>query len=141
MDIFVYSRRALEAARPHEVPHVVISITSSADDVARVRSNPMCRGILRLSFVDAEAASDLYAERDLFSREQASEIWSFVEQHRSDVERIVVHCDAGLSRSPAVGAAIARMLNGTNTEFFAGRYQPNMRVYRLLLDTYPAPPT
>jgi hypothetical protein len=29
MDFYVYSRYALDAARPHEVPHVIISITSS----------------------------------------------------------------------------------------------------------------
>jgi hypothetical protein len=39
MDLFVYSRHALDAARPHEVPHIIISITSSPDDVARLRAN------------------------------------------------------------------------------------------------------
>ena len=138
MDIFVYSRSALDAARPHEVPHVVISITSSRDDVARLRSNVMCRGVLRLSFPDAEATSPLYPEATLFSREQAEEIWVFVHQHLLDVRRIIVHCDAGLSRSPAVGAALARVLNGDDAEFFGGRYRPNMRVYRTLLETRPA---
>ena len=138
---FVYSRSALDAARPHEVPHILISITSSPDDMARVRSNPACLGILRLSFVDAESASDQYTERDLFSREHATMIWSFVLQHRLDIERIIVHCDAGVSRSPAVGAALARVFNGSDAEFFGGRYRPNMRVYRMLLETNSALPT
>ncbi|MEA2746105.1 MAG: hypothetical protein QOI41_248 [Myxococcales bacterium] len=137
----MYSRSALDAGRPHEVPHILISITSSADDVARVRNNSACLGILRLSFADAETASDRYAERDLFSREHATKIWSFVLQHRLDVERIVVHCDAGVSRSPAVGAALARVFNGSDAEFFAGRYRPNMRVYRMLLETNSTLPT
>lgn len=135
MDIFVYSRRALEAARPHEVPHVVLSITSSPDDVARLRANAMCRGILRLSFPDADAPSEMYAEAELFSREQAVRIWEFVREHRPAIERIVVHCDAGVSRSPAVAAALAHVLNGDDAEYFAGRYRPNMRVYRTLLET------
>ena len=50
VEFFVYSRRAVEAVRPHEVPHVIISITSSSEDVARLRANEQCRGILRLSF-------------------------------------------------------------------------------------------
>jgi predicted protein tyrosine phosphatase len=135
MEIFVYSRHALEAARPHEVPHVIISITSSPDDVAYLRANETCRDVLRLSFPDAEAPSDRFREEDLFSPAHAAQIWNFVQQHRSRVERIVVHCDAGVSRSPAVGAAIARALNGDDAEFFGGRYTPNMRVYRTLLRT------
>lgn len=134
MDIFVYSRAALDAARPHEVPHVVISITSSPDDLARIRSNPTCLAILRVSFPDAETASDRFAESKLFSREQAEAIWRFVVQHRLNVERIIVHCDAGFSRSPAVGAALARALRGSDEEYFAGRYKPNMRVYAMLLE-------
>ena len=139
MDIYVYSRSALDAARPHEVPHLIISITSSRGDVARLRSNAMCRGVLRLAFPDAEATSSLFPEANLFSREQAEEIWGFVHQHLLDVRRIIVHCDAGLSRSPAVAAALARVLKGDDAEFFGGRYRPNMRVYRTLLETVPNP--
>ncbi len=137
MELFVYSRRALEAVRPHEVAHVIISITSGPDDVARLRGGEHCRGILRLSFPDVDAASDRFPEAELFSPEHARRIWDFVLQH-PDVERIVLHCDAGISRSAAVAAAIGRVLNGDDTEFFSGKYQPNMRVYRLLLDHAPA---
>ncbi len=135
MELFVYSRSALEAVRPHEFPHVIISVTSAPDDVARLRLNEACRGVLRLAFVDAEVASELYAEASLFSREQALTVWTFVQQH--DVQRIIVHCDAGVSRSAGVAAALARVLNHDDAEFFAGRYRPNMRVYRALLDTVP----
>ncbi len=137
MKIFVYSRSALDAVRPHEVAHVIISITSHPDDVARLRLNEMCRGVLRLSFPDAEVPSDLHVETSLFSREQAMEIWTFTEKHLSQIERVIVHCDAGVSRSPAVAAALARVLNDDDTEFFGGRYRPNMRVYRFLLEARP----
>ncbi len=134
MEIFVYSRNAFDAAGRHEAPHVVISITSSPDDVARVRANKACRGILRLSFPDADSPSERFFEHELFSREQAALIWNFVDEHLPHIERILVHCDAGFSRSPAVGAALARVLNGDDAEFFGGRYRPNMLVYRSLLD-------
>ena len=139
MKIFVYSRSALDAVRPHEVPHVIVSITSHADDVARLRINEMCRGVLRLSFPDAEVPSDLHVEANLFSQQQAAEIWMFTQQHVSEIERIIVHCDAGVSRSAAVAAALARVLNEDDTEFFGGRYRPNMRVYRMLLEGRPRP--
>ena len=133
MEIFVYSRSGLDAARPHEVPHVVISITSSPDDVARLRSNRNCVGVLRVSFPDVETASEQHPESALFSREHADAIWSFVREHLSAIERVIVHCDAGMSRSPAVAAALARVLNGDDAEFFGGRYRPNKRVYETML--------
>jgi predicted protein tyrosine phosphatase len=133
VEVYVYSRSAIEATRPHEVPHLIISITSGAGDVARLRTTAACRGILRLVFPDADASSELFAEADLFSAEKAAQIWSFVRAH-DDVERIVVHCDAGMSRSPAVAAALSKVLTGDDSDFFGGRYRPNMRVYRLLLD-------
>ena len=136
MDLFVYSRRALEAVQPHEVPHVTISITSGPEDIARVRRNEHCKGILRLYFADAEVPSDRFPEAVLFTPAHAGQIWDFVLRHR-DLERIVLHCDAGISRSAAVAAALARILNGDDAEFFAGKYRPNMRVYRLLLDHAP----
>jgi predicted protein tyrosine phosphatase len=138
MELFVYSRHAVEAVRPHEVPHAIVSITSGAADVARLRINDQCLGVLRLSFPDAEEPSEAFPEAALFSSEHARQIWDFVLRHRETVERIVVHCDAGISRSPAVAAAIARTLNGDDAEFFGGRYSPNMRVYRLLLGSAPS---
>ena len=81
--------------------------------------------------------SDLHVETSLFSREQAMEIWTFTEKHLSQIERVIVHCDASVSRSPAVAAALARVLNDDDTEFFGGRYRPNMRVYRFLLEARP----
>lgn len=137
MDLYVYSRQGLDAAAPHEVPHIVVSITSSPDDVASLRKNHLRVGVLRLAFPDVEVASEAHEEGVLFSREQAIQVWSFVQEHRSKVERIIVHCDAGKSRSPAVAAAVARVLNGDDAEFFGGRYRPNMRVYRILLEIAP----
>jgi predicted protein tyrosine phosphatase len=132
---------------------VFVSASKGGTIVMRRLTDPSVLDIFRrlasgspLSFADARAlmpgtASDRYAERDLFSREHAMKIWSFVLQHRLDLERIVVHCDAGVSRSPAVGAALARVFNGSDAELFGGRYRPNMRVYRMLLEANSTLPT
>ncbi len=136
MEIYVYSRSALEAARPHEVPHIIISISSSPDDLARIRVNDQCRGVLRLSFPDADAPSELHGEETLFSKAKAEEIWKLVRAHQGSIERLIVHCDAGLSRSPGVAAAISKALTGDDSQYFGGRYRPNMRVYRTLLEAY-----
>ena len=59
--------------------------------------------VLRLYFDDlaeAEAPTDI-----LFGREHAGEITEFVERW-SGVDRIVVHCNMGVSRSPGVALGL-----------------------------------
>lgn len=119
MEIFVYSRGAVERAAPHDVPHVIVSITSSEDDQARIPASPHCRALLRLVFVDADEKSESISEESLFSRAHARAIWSLLEEHLPHIERFVVHCDAGMCRSPAVAAAIAKVLMGVGTATFA----------------------
>jgi len=46
---------------------------------------------------------------------------------------MVVHCEAGMSRSPAVAAAIAEHLGDDPLPYFA-RYTPNAHVFRMLRD-------
>jgi hypothetical protein len=41
-----------------------------------------------------------------------------------------------VSRSPAVAAALSKVLTGDDAAFFGGRYRPNMRVYRTLLEAH-----
>jgi predicted protein tyrosine phosphatase len=135
VEIFVYSRGAVERAAPHDVPHVIVSITSSEADQARIPRSPHCRAILRLVFADADAKTESIAEKSLFSRAHARAIWGLVDEHLPHIERFVVHCDAGMCRSPAVAAAVAKVLTGDDAEYFR-RYRPNMRVYRTMLETY-----
>jgi predicted protein tyrosine phosphatase len=137
MNVIVYSRGAIERVPPQEVPHVIISITSAPSDVARLPASPLTRAILRLSFADADVAHD--AALVLFDRQRARAVAAFVREHREHVALVVVHCDAGLSRSPAVAAAITKWLGEDDTPWFA-RYRPNMLVYRMLLDALMSDP-
>ena len=38
-----------------------------------------------------------------------------------------------------MAAALVRGLGGDDAEYFSGRYDPNLRVYRLLLEAAPKP--
>jgi predicted protein tyrosine phosphatase len=87
-----------------------------------------------LSFLDADAPTAEMPEEQLFSNEQAAKVWSFVANRPADVTLIVVHCDAGVSRSAGIAAALAKVFLGDDTEFFGGRYRPNRRVYRAVLE-------
>src|SRR5580698_8030751 len=122
MDILVYSRRAVDAAGPHDVPHFIISITSVATDLATLHPNEQTLGLLRLGFPDYATPSEAYPESELFSRAQALQIWDLVARHREAAKRAVIHCEAGISRSAAVAAALRRVLGGDEREFFSGPY-------------------
>ena len=49
---------------------------------------------------------------------------------------IIVHCDAGQSRSAGITAALSKYYNGNDNFFFDNpKYTPNMSCYRLMLET------
>ena len=65
--------------------------------------------------------------------EDAKKIAKFVSQNRDKI--IIVHCDAGQSRSAGVAAAISRYYNNYDFEYFDNpRYTPNMRCYHLMMN-------
>jgi predicted protein tyrosine phosphatase len=67
----------------------------------------------------------------LMTEDQARQVWGFVRQWEGQVGSIVVHCEQGMSRSPAVAAAICRAFGGDPEDFFR-EYQPNQYVFRLM---------
>jgi len=128
-------------ARQYECdePHVFVSIRGPDGEPAPLPDNPNRLALLRLSFHDLEGtASDLRhaAINDpvLFSPEQASQVVDLVQAH-PEAQCLVVNCEAGVSRSAAIAAAVARVKNEDDEEFFA-RYFPNRRVYGMLIKEF-----
>lgn len=73
----------------------------------------------------------------LFSREHAKLILDFVETYKDKIELIVVNCEEGRSRSPAIAGALAVILNGIGSDnYFFNRYLPNSLVYKIILLEY-----
>jgi predicted protein tyrosine phosphatase len=79
----------------------------------------------------------------LFTKDMADKIVEFLERN-DPVLAAIIHCEAGISRSAGVAAAMARIYNGTDQEFFnpaprlyevTGRYRPNLLVYRLMMES------
>jgi predicted protein tyrosine phosphatase len=61
----------------------------------------------------------------LFKDEQAAEIVDFVEGIKDRIKGILIHCEAGVSRSAAVAAVIELMLNSSNKRVLQdGQYSP-----------------
>jgi len=47
---------------------------------------------------------------------------------------VVVHCEAGISRSAAIAAALSKHCIGDDSVFFRSPFIPNRMVYKILLD-------
>jgi predicted protein tyrosine phosphatase len=131
----VHSRPGVERMDPPSEPFAIISITSGPTDQAVLPEGDRCQGILRLSFLDIEDSLGDWVEDGLFSDRQAHQIWDFALRHAPGVQWFVVHCDAGMSRSPAVAAALAHGL-GLDPRPFFFQFVPNMHVYRTMVDVY-----
>ncbi len=120
----VYPRWRAQLCDPG-VRHVIISITDPPPDGGPLKAPIRFgrEGVLRLEFDDFDLAKigqhDAYLLDSAFrgrtirewamQPEHAVKIWDFMEQH-ADVEAVIVHCEAGASRSPSVAMALADVL-------------------------------
>ena len=138
MRFIVVDRNEIERGIVVRTPYVVISIVDPQSRPARLRRSAGFRDELSLRFHDAEPGEEppLPSEVVLMTRDQAKTIWDFVLRYRDQVGTIVVHCEQGMSRSPAVAAAICKALGGNEEPFFK-EYAPNQYVYELLLAAAP----
>lgn len=98
--VVFYPRAMAEKLQPTG-NDVMVSIHDCSQKPASLQKG--WNAVLRLSFHDTDVAKPGY---DLFSPEQAHQVMAFIEQH-VDSERIVVHCNMGVSRSAAVAMFIA----------------------------------
>lgn len=127
--ILFVSREAAQRFQSPE-PWAAISITDPGSAPAQMAC-PKCQAVLRLSFSDVDHSEGDYTV--LFSSAVAREILDFVEAWAPRVRTLLIHCEAGVSRSCATAAALARLRFGEDQEFFR-RGRPNMLVYRTLLE-------
>jgi len=137
-EIVVCNRSNAEKLQAPNVPHVWFSISTPNDAVARPQCNEHTLKVLSLQFYDADAVvtgQNSVTADGLFSPEQARQIIAVVKAY-PEATTIMVHCDAGSSRSPGVAAAVAKIVNGDDSYFFNRYSNLNRRVYRLILDEY-----
>jgi predicted protein tyrosine phosphatase len=135
MRLIVTDRESIEQGIHVGVPFALISIRDPSSPRPRIQSIPKPLGVLHLAFDDAEPAANLQLppEIHLMTAKQAKSVWSFVRDHQPQIGAVVVHCEQGMSRSPAVAAALAKAFGEDETRFFRD-YAPNEFVYRLLLE-------
>ena len=88
-------------------------------------------GLLRLTFEDITDAGKPGA----FTAAVATEILDFVEAAWDKTEVFLIHCETGLSRSPAIAAALSRVYYGDGGPWAEHNF-PNPLVYRLIVETH-----
>lgn len=117
-------------------PTLIISIRDFKDpDKARVSiKNENIKGIVFLNFDDVEENDRYYS---CITDEDAKKICEAVNEMKDFVTQIIIHCEAGVSRSAGVAAAIGKYLNGDDMFIFgAPRFSPNITCYRKVLNTF-----
>jgi len=134
MHFTVSDRASIEAGILVKSSYIVISIHDPDKRKARIPKQSGLRDVLYLAFNDAEPSESLAlpAEIVLMSEAQAREAWAFVQKWAGQVGAVIVHCEQGMSRSPAVAAALCSAFGGDERRFFK-EYQPNQYVYQLML--------
>ena len=138
LDIQILSRK--EARRfsyePHNFKTAIISITDTnkSDVIFEKNDFNRIRAILKLKFDDVERDSkDLHC----ITKDDAEKIVNFINKNKNKVDKIIVHCEAGVSRSAGVGAAIMKALNGDDWDVFKNPLKcPNMKCYRTVLNAF-----
>lgn len=132
MNIIVAGRDDVEAGLIVETPYVVISISDPDSRRPRIKRGAGFRGVLYLQFHDAEPLPDTRSDkRVLMTKADARRIWNFVLQHWDDIGTLVIHCEQGASRSPAVATGIASVMQVSVDEVLRWS-QPNQFVVRLV---------
>lgn len=127
--------------KPHKVKTIMISIS---DPNMIYEHTPFCspengiQSILELCFADADRPGpDVYGREadvsDLMSETDGRKIAAFISQNK-DFD-ILIHCDAGISRSAGVAGAILKYFTNDDASIFDNPYYyPNMWCYRKTLN-------
>ncbi len=159
MKIKVMSRDTIQDFVTKE-NHIIISITDPNSEKVNIKSKPI--DILSIQFHDVDHrlknqkdcklcdgtgksklfpdvnGGHCYACTDkmdikVFNESYAEKILEFVSTYALEVDLIVVHCEAGISRSAGCAASLSLIYNGEDQYYF-DHYLPNMLVYRKIIN-------
>ena len=140
----------------HKESSIIISISDSYDFFPNISSTYFngVKSVLFVSFDDIQeinGKSERFWKKDeglifdsltgvsykLISKDDATKIVNFVLAWKDKVDKIIVHCNAGISRSSGVCAAIMKALTGSDKEIFnSHRYLPNATCYKMVLEEF-----
>lgn len=136
MKVIVMNRKEVLdfCKHPHLAQFAIVSISTPHEDY---EEEPFCSipnnviGICCVNFFDLD---DTYPiKKGLMEYKDAKKIVDFVSKYKDKI--IIVHCDAGQSRSAGVAAALSKYYNNDDSEYFNNpRFTPNMWCYRQIMN-------
>lgn len=137
-NIMAMSREDAEqyASEKHTEKSAVISIKSRFDGSKPRVHETDDNGIVAVLFMSFNDANTLVEGG--MTIEESAEIAQFIhmvatDDNYKDVETLIVHCDAGYSRSAGVAAAAAKYYLGDDTWFYKHK-EPNSMCYSFVLE-------
>jgi predicted protein tyrosine phosphatase len=142
MRIEIYPRYAISDIKTREDKYGLISITEPTANFTDYPSgDPHLMGILAIKFSDVVEELDIFRDGQgrvimrPMDRSQARLILDFSKSMEGQVDSLLINCDAGVSRSAAVGAALLRINGEDDSHIWNSSYHyPNEYVYKLLLE-------
>jgi len=137
MQIEVMSRRELEKAKLNDgVSYAIISIGDPNFQPIKLKKSAQIKDdkILRLEFYDVIKKSFKYYP---ISEQDSIKIAKFIRKIRKNTDVLIVQCEAGISRSAGVAAAISKwMWDKDDIYFDFNRFIPNMKCYEETLRAF-----
>lgn len=144
MKIKVASRAEIisKATSGFEDKTMIISISCTGDKEPYALKRAMedsQSNVVHVEFFHFDDIDKEYFSRGLnsISDDDAKRIVATVQEWKDKVDTIYIHCDAGVSRSAGVAAAISMALTGEDDYFFTSYlYVPNILCYRKVLAAF-----
>ena len=135
MNFYVYSRqKAKKESYRLKTPTLIISVTDPSAGLNNFARNRSIFAICHVQFDDVTPES-VGADDVLMTERDAEKIRDYVRAYKSKVENIIVHCEAGISRSAGIMAAIEEHLTSAPSPIFTSEdYSPNLHCYALTLE-------
>ena len=118
--------------KTHDHNYIIISINNTNDGYNKF--NPDTKELIAVrSFFFDDVEKD---EENCITSTDADNIIKFINKHM-DVDECIVHCEAGVSRSAGVAAALMLIVNGSDKDIFDNpKYCPNRTCYTEILNAY-----
>lgn len=129
-----FGRIELQEYLPYlKVPTLILSIHTYLDSEPRFLKEKI-DNVVHVEFFEFNDESSSLPVLHAMTKDDAVRMVNAVKQHYDKVDQIIVHCDAGQSRSVGCVAAIKKWYTNDDEEFFKGT--PNMHCYHLVLEEF-----
>ena len=127
--ILILPRKSAEIFE-YSKPWACISVSDAyAPFHADIKQDGSRIDLLQLKFDDTEYESET---RKTISKDQAKQVVDFVENVWDKVDLLMIHCNAGISRSTAIGQVVSQFYQPKFEKYFGILYSPNKLVIRML---------